>query len=179
MSEFVRDLNINNIGKRNDIRMAIVNAFSTETPGTGKDTLASRYTYYVETLEDSRRIYLRRPANLHNGFDFIVCVENTNFNPSGRKRNYPTHDDIINDLREKFIHNPSDYEILFPILKSVHDCQPIEKHNLENLNFKTGFPCDLIIKVIKWLFIEQDIRYWNYSGRDMLWTGILAINNQM
>ncbi|WP_253294734.1 hypothetical protein [Anaerocolumna aminovalerica] len=89
MSEFVRHLNINNVGRRNDIRMAIVNAFSTETPGTGKDTLASRYTYYVETLEDSRRIYLRRPANLHNGFDFIVCVENTNFNLSGRKRNYP------------------------------------------------------------------------------------------
>ncbi len=36
MSEFVCDLNINNVGKRNNIRMAIVNAFCTETPGTGK-----------------------------------------------------------------------------------------------------------------------------------------------
>jgi hypothetical protein len=30
----------------------------------------------------------------------------------------------------------------------------------------------MIIKTIKWLFIEQDIRYWNYSGRDMLWSGV-------
>lgn len=26
-----------------------------------------------------------------------------------------------------------------------------------------------ILKAIKWLFIEQDIRYWNYSGRNMTW----------
>ena len=25
-------------------------------------------------------------------------------------------------------------------------------------------------KTIKWLFIEQDIRYWNYSGRNMTWS---------
>jgi hypothetical protein len=179
MPEFVCDLNIANTGTRNDIRMAVVNAFSSEIPGTGKDSLASRYTYYVETLKDGRRVYLRRPANLHNGFDFIVCVENTNFNPSGRKRNYPTHDDIINDLTEKFTNNPSDYETLYPILKSVHDCQPIANYDLKNMNFKTGFPCDLIIKVLKWLFIEQDIRYWNYSGRDMLWNGIQSINNKI
>lgn len=121
------------------------------------------HTRYVETLKDERRVYLRRPANLHNGFDFIVCVENTNFNPSGRKRNYPTHDDIINDLIEKFTNNPSDYEILYPILKSVHDCQPIANYDLKNMNFKTGFPCDLIIKVLKWLFIEQ------YSLLELFW----------
>lgn len=33
------------------------------------------------------------------------------------------------------------------------------------------------IKTLKWLFIEQDIRYWNYSGRDMLWKGIHNINH--
>jgi hypothetical protein len=177
MAELERNLNISNIGKRNDIRMAVVNSLASEKPGTGKGSLSSRYTYYVETLEDGRRIYLRRPANLHNGFDFIVCVENTNFNPSGRKRNYPTHDDIINDLTVKFNDNPSDYETLFSILKSIHACQPINEHNLKNSNFKTGFPCDLIVKVLKWLFIEQDIRYWNYSGRDMLWNGIQDINS--
>ena len=43
--------------------------------------------------------------------------------------------------------------------------------------FKSGFPYDLIIKTLKWLFIEQDIRYWNYSGHDMLWKGIYNINH--
>ena len=26
-----------------------------------------------------------------------------------------------------------------------------------------------VVKVVKWFFIEQDIRYWNHSGRDMTW----------
>ena len=53
-------------------------------------------------LLDGRRIFLRRPANLHNGFDFLVCVENTNFSDEGkRKRNFPKHDEIVNDLLMK------------------------------------------------------------------------------
>ena len=35
--------------------------------------------------------------------------------------------------------------------------------DLEPLN--NGLSPELILKVIKWLFIEQDIRYWNWSGR--------------
>ena len=35
--------------------------------------------------------------------------------------------------------------------------------------FESGFAVDHILKTIKWLFIEQDIRYWNYSGRYMTW----------
>ena len=31
-----------------------------------------------------------------------------------------------------------------------------------------GFSLEVVLKVLKWLWIEQDIRYWNYSGRQML-----------
>ncbi len=37
----------------------------------------------------------------------------------------------------------------------------------EFINFV--FSVEHILKTIKWLFIEQDIRYWNYSGRQMTW----------
>ena len=37
---------------------------------------ASHYKYYVETLSTGDRVYLQRPAYLHNGFDFLICVEN-------------------------------------------------------------------------------------------------------
>ena len=37
------------------------------------------------------------------------------------------------------------------------------------------YPAEMILKVFKWLFIEQEIRYWNYSGRDMLWQGVPSI----
>ena len=44
-----------------------------------------------------------------------------------------------------------------------------EDEEMMGLSFETGLPVDHIVKAIKWLFIEQDIRYWNYSGRNMTW----------
>ena len=81
-----------NSGSRNEVRMRVVNAFACEKPGNGSGEQASKYIYYVETLKSGDRVYLQRPANLHNGFDFLVCVENANYAlPGKRKRNYPLH----------------------------------------------------------------------------------------
>ena len=120
MPRYELDLHIDNIGSRNDIRMKVVNELAKEVPGEGKKELASKYTYYVETLNDNRRIYLRRPAFLHNGFDFVVCVEGINFNPFGRCRDYPTHDDILNDLRGKYLEDFEKYEYLFVALSATY-----------------------------------------------------------
>jgi hypothetical protein len=178
MPHFELELHIDNLGSRNDIRMNVINILALEEPGMGKGDLASRYIYYVEQLNDGRRIYLRRPAYLHNGFDFVVCVEGINFNPLGkRKRDYPTHDNILDDLRNKYQENQQNYAILYELLEKTYNCEYIDFSILNTLSFNSGFPCDLIIKTLKWLFIEQDIRYWNYSGRDMLWNGILSINH--
>lgn len=177
MPHYELDLHIDNIGSRNDIRMEVVNILSMEEPGKGKGNLASKYTYYVETLSDNRHIYLKRPAFLHNGFDFVVCVEGINFNPHGRRRDYPTHDDILNDLRVKYSEDPTQYTVLYETLEKIYYCEYAEFSILDSLSFYTGFPCDLLAKTLKWLFIEQDIRYWNYSGRDMLWNKIYSINH--
>lgn len=160
-------------GERNTIRMRLVHLFAKEKPGKGKKDLASRYIYFVETLQNGSRIYLQRPANLHNGFDFLICIEKYNFAATGkRKRNYPKHEDIINDLKIKKSENLEMYRELYAILKQVHSCHEISDESYASIQFHQGFPVDMIIKIIKWLFIEQDIRYWNYSGRDMLWSGV-------
>ena len=174
MPEFVIDYKLKVFGDRNNVRMAVVNELSKEEPGKGKDELASRYTYFVETLSDGKRVYLRRPANLHNGFDFVVCIENQNFNPSGRRRNYPKHDDIIDDLKIKKAEDEIKYMKLFSVLEKVYSCQDVCQEEMM-IDFRSGYSSELIIKTLKWLFIEQDIRYWNYSGRDMLWNGIKNI----
>ena len=49
------------------------------------DSLDELYTYFVEKCNDGNRVYLRRPANLHNGFDFLVCVEGYNFSEEGKR----------------------------------------------------------------------------------------------
>lgn len=159
-----------NEGSRNEVRMRVISFLSDENPGIGKGENASRYIYYVETLKSGDRVYLQRPANLHNGFDFLVCVENTNYAKSGeRKRNFPKHEDIKVDLIKKQTENPVMYRKLFALLKKVYDCHDVQDSEMEDIRFKTGMPVEHILKVIKWLFIEQDIRYWNYSGRAMTW----------
>ena len=97
MAEHVITQFFSNEGSRNEVRLRVVNQFSTEQSGSTTET--ERYTYYVETLSDGNRVYLRRPANLHYGFDFLVCVENMNYSlPGQRRRNYPKHDDFGSDL---------------------------------------------------------------------------------
>lgn len=150
--------------------MRVVSALAEEKPGAGQGDGASRYTYYVETLADGKRVYLRRPANLHYGFDFLVCVEGANYAPpGGRRRNYPRHEDLGEDLARKRAEDPSMYRRLYALLKRVYQCHDVTDGELEGLTFSSGLPADHIVKVAKWLFIEQDIRYWNYSGRAMTW----------
>jgi hypothetical protein len=155
--------------------MLVVEKLSHELFGQGKGEKATHYTYYVETLIDGRRIYIKRPAWLHNGFDFVVCVENTNFNKEGKYRNNPSHEDIFNDLYFKKEENENNYMKLFKLIEDTHKCNEISFENASKIKFSSGYSCDLIIGVLKWLFIEQDIRYWNYSGRDMLMNGLKEI----
>ncbi|MCD7883194.1 MAG: DNA adenine methylase [Lachnospiraceae bacterium] len=159
-----------NEGSRNEVRMRVVNILATENPGTGSGDDASKYIYYVETLKSGDRVYLQRPANLHNGFDFLVCVENANYATAGeRRRNYPKHDDFGTDLQKKKEENPEMYAALYGLLRMVYECHDVTDEQMNTIEFNSGLPVDHILKAIKWLFIEQDIRYWNYSGRNMTW----------
>lgn len=164
-----------NSGARNEVRMRVIDAFSREVAGKGKGDLASKYTYFVETLKSGNRVYLKRPARFHNGFDFVVCVENTNYAQAGKRwRNYPRQDDIIADLKRKRRNNSQMYSRLYLLIDKVYNCCDVTDDEMEDISFAVGFPVDSIIKIVKWLFIEQDIRYWNYSGRAMLFSAIPA-----
>jgi hypothetical protein len=156
--------------------MRVIDALAKEEPGEGSGEYASRYIYNVETLKDGKHIYLKRPANKHNGFDFIVCIEGMNFSSTNRRRDYPAHDEIITDLAHKNHENPAQYIILLELVKTVYLCQEPDFNILNSLSFTNGYACDLVVKTIKWFFIEQDIRYWNYSGRNMLWNSIITNN---
>ena len=160
-----------NSGTRNEVRERVITEFLQETPGTGSGDKQSKYLYYVETLSNGNRIYLERPANLHNGFDFVINVENMIFlTEKGLEKHYPAHDHIIADLEDKRDESQEKYAILYTLIEDVYNCKEIGDNI--NLKFDTGYDVDMILKVIKWFFIEQDIRYWNYSGRAMLMSGI-------
>lgn len=158
-----------NEGTRNEVRMRVINLFSQENPGCGTGNLASNYIYFVENLISGNRIYLKRPAFLHNGFDFLICVENFIFS---KNRNNPSFDDILSDLSNKKNNIFFNYQYLYNILYKIYNCNNIDDRDINNIQYNIGFPIDLVVKTIKWFFIEQDIRYWNYSGRNKLWMKI-------
>ena len=139
---------------RADYRRTLTEMFLSEAPGAAG--IPTKYEYNVETDNAGNIIYLKRPTNLNKGFDFEVRVSNMRFkhiNKNGRisYSNRPSHDIIIDDLAEK---------------------KAVDGQIWGGFSFRSGYPVDMICKCIKWLFIEQDITYWNWSGRNMLYNGI-------
>ena len=162
---------VQDYGSRAELRKIVVSEFLKEEPGLGRGDDASHYRYNVETLSDGRRVYLTRPAYLKKGFDFRINVERTVFQT---RHEYPKHDDIFDDLRLKRAENPVTGRRLHQAIERVYNCEDPEDIVSEytDVKFNAGHPVDLILKVIKWFFIEQAIRDWNYSGRQMFKTKV-------
>lgn len=160
---------------RSSLRKEIINIFLDELPGTGKKELTSRYKYVTKTLNDGFEVFLSRPANFNNGFDFTLNVSGKNFNyyiKDKRASTRPTHGNIIDDLIEKKKENLVLYSDFFEQIKLVYNCSNLSKIDFD---FKTGHSTELLLECIKWLFVEQDVTYWNYSGRAMFFGEISNI----
>lgn len=60
----------------------------------------------------------------------------------------------------------------------VWNCrEPDEIIKNNKVVFNKGMSVEMLLKVLKWLFIEQDITYWNYDGREMLRRAIKKCND--
>lgn len=122
----------------------------------------TRYVYYVEELRDGRKIFIRRPTRRFN-FDFEIWVE------SPQRTYMPSHDDIINDLIMKKKENPDTFKKLMRLINKVYNCfDPEDVLEEVDFEFKVGESIEFIFKVLKWMFILEDIYYWNYSRRAKL-----------
>ena len=165
------DFSVRKYASREHLRRVVVFKFLEERPGVGTGGDTSRYRYNVETLNDGRRVYLTRPAYLKKGFDFRINVEKTVFQTG---QEYPKHDDIFGDLMAKKRSDPAMCRRLHEAIERIYNCEDPEDLLPEygDVKFEVGHPVDLILKVIKWFFIEQDIRDWNYSGRAMFKRGV-------
>lgn len=162
-------------------RRQLISEFLNEQPGSA--TNVSEYMYFVDTLQDGNRIYLKRPTTLNKGVDFEVRIENTQFRYGKYGNiistgNRPSHNDIYEDLAAKKQEHPDEFERLKVLFEKTHDCTPISDSEYNGFSFTSGHSVELIFKALKWLFIEQDITYWNRSGREMLYNGLLELWEQ-
>lgn len=162
---------------REDVRKEVISLFLLEQPGTGTGDDCSRYWYTVEQIENYS-ILLKRPVPLNKGFDFTVNIVGLYFKKNRRYTN-PSHNDIISALTFVKKSDPTRYKSVRKALENIYNCQAYDESSVKGLFFTdyegTNHPIEIILLAIKWLFIEQDIRYWNWSGRGMLWSGIKDI----
>jgi hypothetical protein len=130
----------------------------------------SRYRYNVETCKDGRKVYLLRPTWKNRGLDFQINLEGF----KSKCQEAPKHDDLTGDLKEKKAESPDHYQILRKAIDDVYGCEEPDDVLIKcpDLTFNSGLPMDSILKLLKWLFIEQDLTYWNHSGRRMFMEGI-------
>ena len=163
------------LNSREELMKKAVETFISEKPGYWKDgkKYVTRYKYFVEKLEDGRRIYLKRPTFLNKGIDFQVWVEKFDGGEDGR----PSHQNIFKDIKLKNNENPKNTQKLLMMIDRIWNCEEPDKV-LKDIDFKyqNGLSIEMLLKILKWLFIEQDITYWNYDGRTML---RMAINEHV
>lgn len=162
-------------GNRAIKRKELITKMLEEDCGTGRGDKCSRYTYFVESYGEYG-IYLKRPTQLNKGFDFTVNVSGMWFKKNRRYSN-PSHQDIFNALLGCQTSYPNEYAKVKTAITKIYNCEEVDLSVPLNAYFLDyeGIerPIEIILLSIKWLFMEQDCAYWNYSGREMLYKGLL------
>ncbi|MBN2020678.1 MAG: hypothetical protein JW749_10700 [Sedimentisphaerales bacterium] len=143
----------------------VVNTFiKTEYRKKGKGI---EFWYPVEKLPNGEMLYIVRPGHKKN-FDFKVDV----------LRNYGfgegSHKEIAKDLRRKRKESSKKFERLLVAITEIFNCSENDvdvllkkNRGIKNL-FRTGGSTTALLKILKWLFIMEDIVYWDNEGRAFL-----------
>lgn len=151
---------------KSEIRKKIVNKFLEETCGTSSET--SKYEYIVEKY-DNYKIILKRPGVRKKGFDFSVNTEGVFYKKKNRYKN-PSFDDIKNALSYSKEHFLNEYKSVKKIINQMFNVETYDLSTVQNIKFidfeGKEHPIAVILLVIKWIFVAEDISYWNWSGRN-------------
>lgn len=159
---------------RHEIVRKVVNTFiDSESQIRGKGI---KFRYPVENLPDGKQLFIYRPGGLNKwNFDFKVeVVEELGLGKG-------SHDEIVLDFRNKKHENPDKFSMLLQALTGIYESS---ENDIDNLlrdyhdlktSFQTGANVEIILKVIKWMFIMEDIVYWNYQGRSMLYNALKEV----
>ncbi len=156
---------------RHEIVKKVVNIFiDSESHQRGHGI---KFRYPVENLSIGKKLFIFRPAGLSK-WNFGFKVEVLKEFELGRG----THNEIISDFQNKKQENPQRFNDLLEALITLYNCSEndvdrlLEKYPDLQMIFQTGAKVDVLLKVVKWMFIMKDIVYWNYKGRAMLYNAI-------
>ena len=156
------------------VRKVVGTFIKTEYQEKGKGV---EFRYPVENLPDNKRLYIVRPGHKKN-FDFKVEVTEEMGLKEGK------HEQVVLDLRVKKQYDPQEFEDFLRAVEEVYHCSENDIDRLlprySNLKgaFDTGAEVEVILKILKWLFIMEDIVYWDVEGRAFLYNFMLYVANE-
>jgi hypothetical protein len=160
---------------RHKIVKKVVNTFiTTEHLKKGRGIV---FKYPVENLPLNRELFIARPGHKKN-FDFKVEVTIDMGLGEG------SHREIATDIRMKKQENTQKFRDLLDAITQVYNCSEndIDKvlakyPNLDEA-FQKGARVETLLKVLKWLFIMEDIVYWDNEGRAFLFNFLRYVSEE-
>jgi hypothetical protein len=108
-----------------------------------------------------------RPANLNKGCDFVIVSENFLKFMNGNDKP-PKHKDIVNIIREILREDIALKKDLRDAINRVYNCESIDDVLSKYKRLLKAPKCERLLKLLKWMWIEQDVTYWTGDGRQML-----------
>lgn len=162
--------NIETYTTRDTVRTFLLQQWAQEIVG-------NKYRYFVDILVDGSHIYLERPGRLNKGCDFVIYAENKYLWNNGNDRP-PNHDFVLNDLRNKRQQlNQSQWQNLLNAINVIFNCDTYNAafQQMGQLPVVNGHSYELLLKLIRWFFNEQDVTYWSGQGRARFYNAIQNI----
>jgi len=156
---------------RFDIVKKVVNIFiDFEQDKKGRGVV---FKYPVEKLSNDDKLFIVRPG-LKKNFDFKVEV------PDYFALKKGSHAEITSDLKNKKEENPKGINGLVKAITEIYDCLEndvdfiLKKYSMLQTSFQKGARIEFLLKVLKWMFIMEDIFYWDYEGREKLYNYLIG-----
>ena len=137
--------------------------------------------YEVEQLKDGRKIVITKPGGKRSfgrakREDFMVWV----YDPGDSSLWLISHNDISEDLKEKGKVNPIETIKIIDALERVFNGEePSEVLKTTSLNGNIGEPPDVLLKVYKWIWGQEDCNYPIGKGREMSMKGIRQLRDTL
>ncbi len=138
--------------------------------------------YHVETLADGRKVCITKPGGKAmwgrmKADDFMVWI----YDEAAQDRWRISHDEIYEDIRTKLTADIALGGKVVDLLRRV--CDGTDPDDLAgefaSVAALPGFPPDLIMKVYKWIWAQEDCNYPTGEGRWLSMNGILKLRDDM
>lgn len=138
--------------------------------------------YEVENISDGRKIVITKPGGKSGRYgipkkeDFLVFIYDS------KKKSFwqISHKQIFEDLQNKAAINAKEtIEVIESLEKVYRGEEPDDVLRKIKLNISVGEPVEVLLKVYKWIWGQEDVNYPNHKGRAMCMEGILNLKDEL